>query len=275
MGLRLTADEFKGVSKRAPMLSTAGTDATIGTLQMTPKTKGMTAGGVSGALEKIGREQTKQETAGIVQQETQAAQMKLEAEQGAQQLKEDQDALQLRERVMQIEQEGMNLKSQLELFSQELSDKLILQQSQFDRDEIGRVFFNERQLADYTILQAKSQEDFATWAQNMQLLHSRRMQMLQAAHAKIVQTLEQEYQRGQQASNQDAQRALALTKAAIEKKIRDEQAKAQETAALWESGGALAGAAVAAWINPALAPLGGQMGAAAGKIVEKVTSIFD
>lgn len=278
MGLRLTSKEFENVSKRAPSakdglgaaVATAKTLNSAGAIS----TQGLTAGGAAAALEKLGVQQTEEASQADLKDYGAASGAALGAKQASQQATEQADSLDLEARSAKLDEESNSLKLKLSQTERHLASSLWDDQSKFERDEIGRVSFNERQLADYAILQAKSQDEFDTWSQNMGTLHQNKLSILQTAHAKILQELEQAFLRGEQEDNQSTQRALSIAKSLMEQKIAKARAKAQETAA-WISAaisvvGAAASVAVAAVTGGAAAPVAAVAVANAANDVSKI-----
>lgn len=238
MALLLNRTGFDNVSKRIPQQSTSGSLGTATTMQLaaSPDTRKMTAGGVVGALENLASEQTVASAKTASQEAMQDITQRGDAMRSAQSVQSTSDSLDLQRRAESINETGNQLKLQLSQMDRSLSGQLWDEQASFERDEIGRVFFKERQLADYMILNAKSQEDYMVFEQNVMNVHDMKMQMLTTAHAKLKQTMEQSFQSDEQLSNQGVQKALSLMKAVIEGKIAKEQADAAITAA-WISGG--------------------------------------
>jgi hypothetical protein len=94
---------------------------------------------------------------------------------------------------------------------------------QFAQDQLGQKFTNERQLADYATLQAKSQEDLKDYAQQTQQLYERKSQMLQAAQDKITDQLEFQDKQINQMRDQVARKGITQAQAANAQKILQSQ----------------------------------------------------
>ena len=160
--------------------------------------------------------------------------------------------------------------------SEQAKREIFDQRMQFSKDDMGRTFFNERQLADYAALKARNEEAFKNYAQQADQLHQRKMQMLQAAQDKLEEAMKNKYLLERQGmDNQQLLELAQLEKAAKEEQIRAKKRAANKNAA-WTAGGQIVGA-VAGGIVGSLAPgagtavgasvgaqLGGGLGSAVG-----------
>lgn len=163
--------------------------------------------------------------------------------------------------------------------SQDVEQKLFNSTRQFEKTEMGRKFTNERQLALWTIANAKNQEDLQTKMQRMQIASDRKIQLLQVAQAKIIQQKEQEYLAADLARQGKLKVDLAEFKRKSDEAIQAEKTKAANNSAMLSAGltiggmvlggiaGAIAGApAGGVGAIPAAmagASLGGSLGGAA------------
>lgn len=129
-----------------------------------------------------------------------------------------------------------------------LKNQLFDSNLQFQKDELGRTIFNERQLMDYKLATAQSDEDLANYEQQVKQQSDRRMQMLQTAHAKIDQEMQQSFAKGQQHLDQQHMKTLYEAKVALDKKILAEKNKAANRAAMFSAGGSILGMAAGAAI---------------------------
>lgn len=198
--------------------------------------------------------------AGAAQRRQQVGQMQMLEK------RREQDAA-LFERKREIETRARQLESSLGRMDSSLKQNVIDRQLQFREDELGRTAFNQRQLADWAVTQAKSAEEFKNYKQMVQQESEKKMTMLRVAQAKIKQELQQEYQKESARADRDLQLRLTKAKAAIDEKIRKEQAEAANRAMLWNGIGTLAGAGIAAAALVAAAPTGGLSLAAAAPLI--------
>jgi hypothetical protein len=128
--------------------------------------------------------------------------------------------------------------------SRELSQKLYEQEGQtgseifdanmqFQTDELGRGVLNDRQLADYAVLTARSQEELANYEADISQALERKQQIFRQSYAVLEQAEKQAFESEQTEANQDLQRRIALAK----KKLHDDMAKIQQEgankAAIW------------------------------------------
>lgn len=149
-----------------------------------------------------------------------------------------------------------------------LKNQLFDSNMTFKKDELGRTLFNDRQLLDYKLSSAKSEEDLAKYEQDIEQQYARKMQILAAAQAKIVQAMQQDYTKGEQELDQAHKKELVLKKAAIDEKIRKEKAKAANRAAQYSAAGSIVGAVAGAVIGSSAAgPAGTVAGAQAGSAI--------
>lgn len=152
---------------------------------------------------------------------------------------------------------------------QEMFDK----QMQFQKDEQGRTFFNERQLADYAKLNAANDEQFKDYAQNAEQLNKRKLQTMEQAYKVAMADLNQKQALAEQKKDQQAQLQINAIKKEIEERMQRERARAANRAAAWQAGGTIVGAGVGAFAGgPAGAAAGAQVGGAAGGMVASQTN---
>lgn len=173
--------------------------------------------------------QARQQT---IQQQGQLAQLELQ-EQGMQKAQR----LQARKQSM-AQQERENVLS-LNRLQQGLGDSLFSQQMQFQKDELNRAVFTERQLLDYKVMSAKRTEDLANYQQMVTQASQFRMQLLKASYEQIEKQLQASFTLNEQEKDQAQELRLLEAKRVIEEKMRAEQAKNAERGAWMSAGGAL------------------------------------
>lgn len=144
----------------------------------------------------------------------------------------------------------------------DVKQKIFDARLQFDRDEAGRKFSNERQLEDWTIATAKSQQELQQKLQLMEQVNQRELLVLEAANAKIAQALENGYLDNKRKLDQASMIKLAEMKQKMERDIQKKQAKAANQRLI--VGGLITGAGAAMMATPAAAaaPVVMGMGAA-------------
>lgn len=183
---------------------------------------------------------------------------------------------QLGQQQRQVSGKQREYQDRLSALGSDLKNKLLDDQLQFRQDERGRAFLNDRQLADWTALNARNQEEFQNYQQTIEQAYSRKLQMLQQADNLLKQQLEQSFKTGEQGKNQEQQVKLAKMKRAMEKKIADEQAKAANRAGIFGAAGTIAGAVVGSMVAPgagtaAGAMVGAQIGGGVGTMAAGAT----
>lgn len=211
--------------------------------------------------------QVQAQAGGAAQAQGQAANQALQQTQqkttqvaGLAQQKQAQDNQQvLFDRNMALQKKQAELQLKLGNMSEGLKQKLFDQQMDFKKDELGRTFFNERQLADWKISQAKSEEELATYEQQSREMHAKRMAVLKTSYAKLQQVMEQGFIDKEQTLDQNMKREMTQKMAALKKKIAEEQANASNTASMFGAAGTIIGGAVGS--------IGGPMGAMAGAAI--------
>lgn len=226
----------------------------------------------------------------ILQVQQQAQQEAAKLGQLSLQEKQQQTQKQLQERQFNIQRGQREMESQLGTLNKELKQRLLDDQFSFQKDELGRTLFNERQLLDYKVATAKSGVELRELEQKMRQTSQRKVQMLKTAQAKLNQALSQEFQKGQQELDQEQRKRLIQAKVEIDKKIAREQARAKNRGSMFSAIGTLAGVAIggaliasgvgapagAAITTQAIlggAAAGGSLGGGAGSILAGTTKI--
>jgi hypothetical protein len=145
---------------------------------------------------------------------------------------------------------------------------------QFSKDELGRAFLNERQLADYARMQARSAEELKNYelrARNIE----RNVELLQkAAYDKISQALKDEQQLRELGYSAEQIQQLGQARAAMVKGLEKKRADAAARQGIWSVGGGIVGAvggAIATGGNPAGAMAGYQVGSGLGQVAGSQT----
>jgi len=152
----------------------------------------------------------------------------------------------------------------------ELKDNLLDQNLEIRKDTRGQALLNDRQLADYALATATSQEELKNYAQSMEQASSREMQMLEQAYNLITQQLTQMASKGELQMNQEQTMRLAQQKQALEQEIARKQRKAANKAGIIGGAFTIAGAVVGAvgtGGNPLGAAAGAQVGSGLGQVV--------
>jgi hypothetical protein len=223
----------------------------------------------------VGAEQAKQagaialQTAQNVQQQSQAVgQLGLAEQRRA----ADQALFQ---KQLGVQQKSRDLANQLAGLDQSLKNKLLDEELSFSRDEMGRILFNERQLADFRLSTAKGDEELRAYEQQVSQMSERRLKMLQVSQAKIKQTLQQGFTESEQELDQASKQRLAIALNQIKEKIAREKARQANRAAMFQAVGTIGGAVAGAVLtngSPAGAAVGASVGGALGGVAAANTA---
>lgn len=203
----------------------------------------------AGQIQQAGAQQTQQRGQIANQAAQQQAQQQMQLGQMGLQEQQMSYRQNLANKQISLSQENRQMTQQLSQLNIALKGELIDKQEQFQKDEMGRTLFNERQLMDYQLNKATSEQDMYNYEQQVQQASQKRMQLLKAAQAKIIQQMEQANQLYNQQQNEKTQQDLLKYKQQIELKIQREKANAANRAAMFQGIGSLFG------------PVGGGVGA--------------
>jgi hypothetical protein len=161
------------------------------------------------------------------------------------------------ERLGQVDRLAqIDAKAKTELFDREL---------QFKKDAADQTFFSERQLADYKRASAEQDEKYRNWANTAQNLHKRNVAVLQTMYDKLAEVERNNFRIGEQKLDQAAKMEIAQLKLDTEKRLREAQRKAANTAAVWGGAGGIMTAVGSGLILSGVgAPVGAGLVAAGG-----------
>lgn len=247
------------------------------------KTVGQVPKGISStkAAQQIGAQQAQQAGQSQVQLQQRGQQQQQQLGQLALQQQEQQKQKTLAQKQFGIEQNRRQLEERFFSLSEGLKDKLFDRQLKFQRDELGRTLFNERQLADWTLSKAQSRQEVQQFSNKLQRESARRMQVMQTAQAKLRQAIEQGYTSEKQSLDQESRLRIAEAAAAAKRKMQEEAAEQAGFSGMLGALGTLGGMAIGAVLAPtgagipimaASAGLGGQIGGGLGRIGAGVAS---
>jgi len=215
-------------------------------------------------LQQVGGQMAQQQAQPLVntaqqnlQSQQQAGQMQLQAQQS-----DIQQGIKQRSRAAQIRQNS--LANQLAQQSGQLKQELFDANMSFQKDELGRTQWNQRQLTDFAVMQAKSQEELANYEDAMRQEHEKKMAVLQAAEAAVRQKLQQAFQSGELQKNQQLERDLLQARQQLADKMQKQQRAAQRNAMILTAAGTIVGAGIGSLGGPAGAMMGANIGGAAG-----------
>lgn len=161
-------------------------------------------------------------------------------------------------------------REQLAALGADVKEKIFDSRLQFSKDEMGRKFSNERQLSDYVLANAKSEQELASRLQTQQLMQKRDLQIMEAAQAKVNEALRQAYGDKSRELTQQSKEYIANVQAAAERAMARKKARGaamgQIITGAFTIGGAVAGF-VATGGNPLGAAAGASVGSSTGQAV--------
>lgn len=154
--------------------------------------------------------------------------------------------------------------SDLSRIGRDVKQKIFDSRLQFEKDENGRKFSNERQLADYTAANARTEQQFRERSQTVAQAAERKIQLMKVAHDAVVRKLTQDHQMSEGRLQFEHQKELQSIRDKLAEQIRKEEAAAKNRAAMWQAGGTIVGAAAGSMAGPAGAMVGASVGGALG-----------
>jgi 3-oxoacyl-ACP reductase-like protein len=213
-------------------------------------------------IQQAGAQATAAQAQPILQVQQQAQQQAGQIGQMATQQQQADVQKQLQERQFNMQKAARGMENELATLNQGLKARLLDDQFNFQKDELGRVAFNERQLMDYKLATAKSNIEIRETEQKMRQGQQKKLQIYKAAQAKLEQQLKQEFQKGEQEKDQELTKRLAEANRRMKEKIQREQAAARNKGAMFSALTTLAGAAIGVGMVAA-GPAGWAVGAKA------------
>ena len=214
-------------------------------------------------IQAIGQQVAAQKGQATLQGQEQASQQAAKVGQLALQQDQQDKQMRLQARQLQRSKQARTYGQMLNNLDSQLKVKLVDEQMSFQKDELGRTLFNERQLMDYKMQTAKSDLELRDFEDKFRQASDRRLMLLKAAQAKLQQEAAQSYTAGQQQMDQQTKERMTRAAWAAKEKIRKEQARQANAASMFSAGGTLLGA-VAGGVLAASGPLGWAVGAALG-----------
>lgn len=159
-------------------------------------------------------------------------------------------------------------RKQLESLGGDVKTKILDSRLQFERDDMGRKFTNDRQLADYVTANVKSDIEFKAHAREIEQASDRKLQLMEIAERRLSQSTQQDWQGSEAHLNNENRARIARLAADMRAKIAKEQSASKGRMAMWQAGGMIVGAIVGGVIGTFAAPgVGTVAGASAGASV--------
>jgi hypothetical protein len=148
----------------------------------------------------------------------------------------------------------------------DVKSKLLDARLAFRKDERGRKFTNDRQLADYVASTAASRQDFNAKMSQMKAAYDQKMAILRQSQAQIEAALERGYLNEKDDLDFEAKKQLAQLQSEMQKKVKKEQASARNRQSMFQAGGTIVGAALGSVIPGAGTAAGAAVGGALGSL---------
>ena len=167
---------------------------------------------------------------------------------------------------------NMQLQNQLAQMDRETKKEIFDANMEFKKDELGRTTWNERQLLDWKLSQAITDEEFATYEQQARQVSRRKIEMLNHAAALLEQELKASFESEQAELDYESQKKVQQAIQKLKKEAQEEQNKSAKRAAMFTTVGTVAGAVIGGiYGGPGGAAIGASVGGAAGGAVGSAT----
>lgn len=195
----------------------------------------------AGQVQQMGSQMAQQRAGAALQAQQQAGNQMAQVGQAQLQQQGQENKIQLAQKKLALNKLTRENQSKLSFLDEDTRQKIFDKNMQFEEDDRGRKYLNSRQLADYAVSQAKSQEELRNYEQAAHQAVAKRRQLLNTASNMIRQTLEQGYDKDKQRLTQEHRLALQRAQAELQEKIRKQQNEAANDAALWSAGTSIVG----------------------------------
>lgn len=163
---------------------------------------------------------------------------------------------QILELKQQTQSESLQNEKSLDSLGLNLKSQYVDSVMKFNKDELGRTAFNNRQLADWAATKARNEDDYAKHEAIMNQAIQRKQAVLDQAYRVISQSLNQQFETAQQANNQVTQEKIAGIRKQLAETQLAAKRKAASDSAMWNYGGAIIGMAAAAGVTVATGGFG-------------------
>jgi hypothetical protein len=158
-------------------------------------------------------------------------------------------------------QQLQNDYNKLAELDRDLSDRVMADRSKMLVDSAGLKYLNQKQLLDYKVATARSQQDLLDYQQQVETLYKKKIMMMEVAFQKITQLSENRYLQDKMNLTETQRKLLAKAKAEAEVRLANEKKRQAEINGqrqlLMSVGSSLIGAAFVVG-----GPVGWAMGAA-------------
>ena len=159
-------------------------------------------------------------------------------------------------------------RDQLNRLGGDVKDQLVDARMRFERDDMGRKFTDERQLADWVTANAKTDQQAQDSLREMQQTQQRKVQILEAAQKAVMVSMQQGFTANQSQLDNDQRYKLATLASNLRAKIARETADIRNKYGIYSAAGGLIGGVAGAFVGgPAGAVVGSSVGSAVGGMV--------
>lgn len=165
---------------------------------------------------------------------------------------------------------AMDNVQRLASISEQAKQELYDRQMSFEKDQAGNAVLNERQLADYARINAKSDEDFKNYSQQAQQASQRALIAMEQAYKMVNEDLIQKYAEAEQKKDQESMKVIGQMQADSAARMQRERNRAANNAAAWNAAGTGIGGAVGGAIGQSAS--GAQAGSGVGGALGSVGS---
>jgi hypothetical protein len=163
---------------------------------------------------------------------------------------------------------SLKQRRQLDAIGTDVKAKILDSRLQFEKDEAGRKFSNDRQLADYAIATAKSDQELQDRMREMKQASDKKIALLEHVSSQLLTAVQQGAASKEQKLDYEQQKQLLEMQKKIEAQIAKEKAAAGNRMAMAQGigtvGGAVAGGVIGSVVPGAGTVVGASVGATAG-----------
>jgi len=172
-----------------------------------------------------------------------------------------------------INKASIHLSNKLNGIDQRAKQRVYDERMAFSAAEAERGYLQQRQLADFAVLSAKSRNQYLDSAQKVEQWNRKQLQIMEALHKSLLTDLKGMESLKDQGLDQAYRIRAEKLVAAYERRIQREQARASNNRSMWTAGGAIVGGVLAGVFGtPAAAPAGAAAGAAVGGAIGGATA---
>lgn len=155
----------------------------------------------------------------------------------------------------------------------DVKERILDAQLRFSRDEMGRKFTQERQLAAFKVTQLQKDIDLTTEMQQMEQMYDRKIQLLQTINQRIATEMTREFAVKDQKLEFEHKAYLADLKRKMDDKIKAESGRKRNWVQAWTAVGTIVGGVVAGVYSLGIGAAGGAaVGGAVGTGIGTATS---